>query len=103
MEIKKFYDDNGYYLPIDAVNEIKIDRASEKIFKLYQNPPKNINHPWNLQAHLLANWIYELCIAPLLLDAVEKVIGPNIFIQSADIFVKPPHGTKHINWHHDAN
>ena len=43
MEIKKYYDDNGYYLPIDAVNEIKIDRASEKIFKLYQNPPKNIN------------------------------------------------------------
>ena len=40
MEIKKYYDDNGYYLPIDAVNEIKIDRASEKIFKLYQNPPK---------------------------------------------------------------
>ena len=38
-----------------------------------------------------------------MLDAVEKVIGPNILIQSADIFVKPAHGRKHINWHQDAN
>ena len=103
IEIKKFYDDNGYYLPIDAIENTKIDKAYEKLIKLYQNPPKNIKHPWNLQAHLLANWIYELCISPLLLDAVEKVIGPNILIQSADIFIKPAKGKNHINWHQDAN
>ena len=56
-----------------------------------------------MQAHLLSNWIYDLCISPVLLDAVEEVIGSNILIQSADIFVKPAHGTKHINWHQDAN
>ena len=96
-------DDNGYYLPIDAIENTKIDKAYEKLIKLYQNPPKNIKHPWNLQAHLLANWIYELCISPLLLDAVENVIGPNILIQSADIFIKPAKGKNHINWHQDAN
>ena len=97
IEIKKFYDDNGYYLPIDAIENTKIDKAYEKLIKLYQKPPKNIKHPWNLQAHLLANWIYELCISPLLLDAVENVIGPNILIQSADIFIKPAMGKNHIN------
>ena len=70
MEIKKFYDKNGYYLPIEIVENAKIDKASEKLIKLYQNPPKNIKHPWNLQAHLLSDLIYELCISPLLLDAV---------------------------------
>jgi len=43
-----------------------------------------------LQAHLLANWIYSICSLPLVLDAVEKIIGSNILIQSADIFIKPP-------------
>ena len=52
MEIKKFYDKNGYYLPIEIIENAKIDKASEKLIKLYQNPPKNIKHPWNLQAHL---------------------------------------------------
>ena len=36
MEIKKFYDDNGYYLPIDAIENTKIDKAYEKLIKLYQ-------------------------------------------------------------------
>ena len=101
--LKDIYESNGYYFPININEEIKINLAKEKLIQLSNNPPKNIKHPWNLQAHLLADWIYDLCVAPKLLDAVEKVIGPNIFIQSADIFIKPAKGTKHINWHQDAN
>ena len=101
--IKNFYDKNGYFLPIDTLDIIKVNNASEKLIKISQNPPKNIKHPWNLQAHLLADWIYDLCISPNLLDAVECLIGPNILIQSADIFIKPAHGKNHINWHQDAN
>ncbi len=102
-KIKEFYDENGYFLPIDAVENITVDKAAEKLIKLSENPPKSIKHPWNLQAHLLADWIYNLCISPILLDAVEEVIGRNILIQSADIFIKPAKGKKHINWHQDAN
>jgi len=87
--LKDIYESNGYYFPININEEIKINLAKEKLIQLSNNPPKNIKHPWNLQAHLLADWIYDLCVAPKLLDAVEKVIGPNIFIQSADIFIKP--------------
>ena len=102
-EIKKFYDTHGYYFPIDAVENIKADEAAHKLINLSENPPKNIKHPWNLQAHLLSNWIYDLCISPALLNSVEELIGPNILIQSADIFIKPARGIKHINWHQDAN
>ena len=51
-EIKKFYDTHGYYFPIDAVENIKADEAAHKLINLSENPPKNIKHPWNLQAHL---------------------------------------------------
>ena len=77
-EIKRFYDSNGYFFPINAVDNVKTDKAADKLINLSKNPPKNIKHPWNLQAHLLASWIYDLCISPVLLDAVEEVIGPNI-------------------------
>ena len=101
--IKKFYNENGYYMPIDVVDVSKVNRAAKKLQTIYNNPPSHIKHPWNLQAHLLADWIYELCVSPKLLDIVEEVIGPNIMIQSADIFIKPANGIKHINWHQDAN
>ena len=102
-ELKKFYNENGYYLPIDVLDNDKINLSANKLQAIYKSPPSNIKHPWNLQAHLLADWIYDLCVSPKLLDAVEEVIGPNILIQSADIFIKPAKGKKHINWHQDAN
>ena len=40
---------------------------------------------------------------PTVLDAVQAVIGPHILLQAADIFAKPAHGTRYINWHQDAN
>jgi len=101
--IKKYYDTNGFYFPINVLDKKKASIIADRLNKISQNPLKKIKHPWNLQAHLLANWIFDLCISPILLDAVEKVIGPNILIQSADIFIKKAKGKKHINWHQDAN
>lgn len=58
-EVKKFYDTHGYYFPIDAVENIKADEAAHKLINLSENLPKNIKHLWNLQAHLLSNWIMD--------------------------------------------
>ena len=102
-EIKKFYTSNGYYLPIDVMPSNIALEASVKLERISKNPNSNILHPWNLQAHLLSNWIYNICVNPKVLDAVESIIGPNILIQSADIFIKPPKISKIINWHQDAN
>ena len=102
-EIKKFYKSNGYFLPIDVMSSNIANDASAKLIKISKNPNPNVLHPWNLQAHLLANWIYDICTNKKVLDSVELVIGPNILIQSADIFIKPPNVLKHINLHQDAN
>ena len=102
-KLKKLYDTNGYLLPLDAIPLQMAKKASLKIKNIIKNPYSKIKHPWNLQSHLLATWIYDICIYSKVLDSVESVIGPNILIQSADIFIKHPHGTKYINWHQDAN
>ncbi len=101
--VKDFYDTNGYFLPINAIPNQLAKSSALKLVDIVNNPYKDIKHPWNLQSHLLAKWIFDICVYPKILDAVEKIIGPNIMIQSADIFIKPPKGTNHINWHQDAN
>ena len=102
-EIKKFYETNGYFLPIDVIQSNIAVETSIKLEKISKNPDPKILHPWNLQSHLLSSWIYSICSNKKVLDSIEAVIGPNILIQSADIFIKPPNGNKHINWHQDAN
>lgn len=102
-QIKNFYKANGYFFPINVMSSNQAREAGDRLVKIYQNPNPEIKHPWNLQSHLLADWIYNICTLPKVLDSVEAIIGPNILVQSADIFIKPPNGTKHINWHQDAN
>ena len=101
--LKKFYNSNGYFFPLNVISPKMAKDAANKLERISKNPLPKIKHPWNLQAHLLAKWIYDICVVPKILDAVESIIGPNILIQSADIFIKPPKSTKHINWHQDAN
>ena len=102
-DFKKFYQDNGYSMPFDVISKDIAKDAANRLKKIHINPFKQIKHPWNLQSHLLANWIYSIATNSNILDCIEAIIGPNILIQSADIFIKPPMSIKHINWHQDAN
>lgn len=100
--IFSFYEENGYYFPLDAIPPDMAQKAAKRIIDWDQNPPA-LDHPWHLHAHLLADWVYDIAAHPAVLDAVEKILGPNILMQAADIFAKPPKGWKKINWHQDAN
>ncbi len=94
---------NGFYFPLNAVPPKTAHDAADRIERLVAAPPTNLKHPWNIKAHLLFDWIYALTVYPTVLDAVEAIIGSNILMQAADLFVKPANSHKHINWHQDAN
>lgn len=102
-EAVEHYHSAGYVFPIDAIPPSMARDAARRIETLSANPPAHLKHPWNLKAHLLLDWIYALTVHPAVLDAVESVIGPDVLMQAADLFVKPAHGRRHINWHQDAN
>ena len=97
------YSQQGFYFPVEAVPTDMANNAARRVEQLMAAPPQGLKHPWNLKAHLLFDWVYALTVLPDVLDAVEAVIGPNILLQAADVFAKPAHGSKHINWHQDAN
>ncbi len=102
-EIRSHYEREGYYLPIDAVpTEIALD-AARRVEKLMASPPSDLRHPWALKIHLLFDWAYALTVNPNVLDAVEAVVGPDILMQAADLFIKPANSGKYVNWHQDAN
>jgi hypothetical protein len=97
------YKSAGYCFPVGTIPEHRVSTAARKIESLVANPPAGLEHPWALKAHLLFDWVYQLTIQPAVLDAVEAAIGPNILMQAADVFAKPAHSHKRVNWHQDAN
>jgi len=53
-------------------------------------------------SHLFFRWAYDLARTPSILDAVEKLIGPDVLIYSTLILCKYPHDPSLVRWHQDG-
>ena len=59
----------------------------------------------HMKPHLVSTLLDSIVHSPIILDAVEAVLGPDILLWSSDFAVKPAGqqpGTKPIQWHQDA-
>ena len=61
-----------------------------------------VKHPWFYKSYLLFTWMDALVRDPRILGHVERVVGPDILVMSADVWRKVPGETRHISFHQDA-
>src|SRR3989449_174379 len=54
------------------------------------------------KTHLLFTWLDELVRRPVILDAVEDVLGPNLMVWSSSFFIKEARDPAFVSWHQDA-
>jgi len=54
------------------------------------------------KAHLVFTWAAELVRNPVVLDAVEDLIGPDILLYNLTIWSKRAHDETYVNWHQDG-
>ncbi len=52
--------------------------------------------------YLLQTWAADLVRHPKVLDAVEDVLGPDIFCWGQSLFVKDAHDPGFVSWHQDS-
>jgi len=58
--------------------------------------------PWNDGVHPLRAWFHAMSTHPRIIAAVSSILGPNLLIRNADVFMKKPENTRRIAWHVDA-
>jgi ectoine hydroxylase-related dioxygenase (phytanoyl-CoA dioxygenase family) len=57
----------------------------------------------NLSAwHHRQRWAYDLATHPVLLDAIEEILGPDIVLWAMHCWYKEPFSGKRVPWHQDA-
>jgi non-heme Fe2+,alpha-ketoglutarate-dependent halogenase len=100
-EIERYRRD-GILFPIPALTsaEVGLFRAAleDLEMRLGGHPrPADMAQP---QLHF--RWAYDLATHPVILDAVEDVLGPNILVHSASIFSKHPRTPDFVSWHQDG-
>ena len=58
--------------------------------------------PWDDRTNPWWHWFLPMATHPAILAAVKSILGPNLLIRNADIFVKPAQKERSISWHVDC-
>ena len=93
---------DGYVFPLRIMSE----KDAGEYYKLFQSVEDEcggtLAGPVRYKPHLLITWLNELVRHPLILDAVEDVIGPNILCWASSFFNKDMRDPSYVSWHQDS-
>ncbi|MGU9957360.1 MAG: phytanoyl-CoA dioxygenase family protein [Arenicellales bacterium WSBS_2016_MAG_OTU3] len=96
------YHELGFISPIDVMSEDEALCYKERLEAVEQNYPDEINAENRNNAHLSLACLDELAHHPVVIDAVEDLIGPNIDLWGSVLFIKDPQSSGYVSWHQDA-
>lgn len=96
------YREAGFISPIDVMSE---DEAASYLAKLEQaeaDYPEHLNAETRNNAHLAFKFLDELAFHPVILDAVEDLLGPDFSLWGSVLFIKEPQSKHFVSWHQDS-
>lgn len=101
-EQRRTYEAEGFCHPIRALSGDEA-AAYRKRFEAYEAA----NGGWyelskGQKLYLLQTWAAELSKHPKVLDAVEDVLGPDLFVWGLSLFVKDANDPGYVTWHQDS-
>jgi chlorinating enzyme len=96
------YKKDGYACPVRVMDESDAGRFRKR-FEAYEEA----NGGWyeyskGQKLYLLQTWAADLVRHPKILDAVEDVLGPDIFCWGQSLFIKDAHDPGFVTWHQDG-
>lgn len=96
------YHENGYISPATVMAPAEAHRYRQR-FEAYEQA----NNGWyelskGQKLYLLQTWARDLGSHPKVLDAVEDVLGPDLFLWGLSLFVKDAHDPGYVSWHQDS-
>ena len=92
----------GFVHPIRIMSEADASQYEQRLRALEAREGGKLSHKTNMRPHLLLPWLEELVRHPMILDAVEDVIGPNILAWYSGFFIKGAHDPSFVSWHQDS-
>ena len=96
------YHEQGFVSPVDVFSE---DEAAEYLQKLEEAEatyPEHLNAENRNNAHLVLKCLDELAHHPIILDAIEDLLGPDFSLWGSVLFIKEPQTKHFVSWHQDS-
>lgn len=96
------YERDGFVFPVAVLTpaEVSAFRGELEAWERQRGAP--IDFPEKSKSYLLFDWADRLVHHPKVLDAVEDLIGPDILVYHATLFLKEAHTPAYVRWHQDS-
>lgn len=109
QQVRDYWRD-GYLSGIPVLREDQMSIARQKLVNLelkevQENPSRWVDpayQPWSQPGSPWWHWFQGMVRHPTIVGAVQCLLGPNVLIRNADVFVKPVGSTLEIGWHTDT-
>ncbi len=92
----------GFVSGIRLFDPSECAEIEERIEAFEAERPADALWAFDIKANLLFDWVYQLAAHDATLDAVEDLIGPNIFNTNTVFRIKDPNSCTNYGWHQDA-
>ncbi len=100
------YGERGYHSPVRALAPERAERYRRLAHDLHVSgggPSARFDVRISFKLHLAYTWLDEMAHDPLVLDAVEDIVGPDILVWSSALFAKNAGDGSYAGWHQDTN
>jgi hypothetical protein len=101
-EMVEQFERDGFCTPFRVLDEAAARAARERLqaFETANGGPLRGSH--RFKSHLLFKWQSDLVRHPLILDAIEDLIGPDILCWTSNWWIKEPGSPSFVSWHQDS-
>ena len=96
------YHEQGFLAPIDVISEEEAGDYLQRLQAAEAEYPAELNAENRNNPHLALGFLDELVHHPVILDAVEDLIGPDFALWGSVLFIKEPRTSHYVGWHQDA-
>ncbi|MGB0570687.1 MAG: phytanoyl-CoA dioxygenase family protein [Alphaproteobacteria bacterium] len=97
------YQRDGYLFPLPAISPEDSQRYRVSLEAMQESHPDLMQGVEAQKLHLVTTWMADIVRTPVILDAVESLIGPDLLCWTSTLFAKPPDGKSFVSWHQDGN
>ncbi|WP_425403270.1 phytanoyl-CoA dioxygenase family protein [Hwanghaeella sp.] len=96
------FEENGYFVKKRALSVAHATECRYRIEAMEQELGEDCNQRMKIKAHVVAPWMVDLARHPVILDAVESLLGPDIMLFGSSMFAKAAKNDKFVSWHQDS-
>ena len=96
------FEEYGFVSPVSLLDDTYCSELLGRITSFETRNPTDVAWAFDIKCNLLFDWVYQLSKHMVTLDAVEDLLGPNIYNTDTVFRIKEPDTATAYGWHQDA-